>query len=155
MSKEEILVMEAGAELDALVQEQVLGKKVLRIGAKNFPKSSKEEQGVYRCVSCGHEGLTSSGGFDLDKLSSICFNFCKGREGQPLQLQHYSTNLSDAWGVMRKVISDGDGWDFAYHLTEIIYIKELSVTNAVERLLTEITPEAICKAALLTKTEEE
>ena len=44
MTKEDILAVEAGSELDVLVQEQVFGEKVLRIGARNFPEEPEEDK---------------------------------------------------------------------------------------------------------------
>lgn len=163
MTKKEILSMEKGAELDALIHERVFGEKVLRVGNKNFPRSDKEKFGIYRCVSCGYEGPVSTAGFDVDTLSSICFNHCAGKERKPLYgflnqyLQPYSTSISAAWLVVDKLehhefrmINEchNGKWCWYCGIEQPEDLGEGFFSAQAERL-----PEAICKAALLTKLE--
>lgn len=170
MTKEGILAMDAGAELDILIQEQVFGKKVLRIGNRNFPEESKEERRAWnlRCVSCGDQDPVSSGGFDMDPSRHICFNFCLGREGQPLRrkgsfgeliLPYYSTDILAAWEILRKL--RGEYWCIEIKIADGCWvIMELLRTPPIKvevntRTSFEKLPEAICKAALLAKSEKE
>jgi len=135
--KEEILTMEAGEELDGLVATKVMEEPMPEF----TPPNALDLQLV---------------GSPIKSPKGSWLSRCKYEEGD-IPIWHplpFSKDISAAWEAMEKVISDGNGWDFAYHLCELIHIEEYCTTDVVEKLLTVLTPEAICKAALLTKVEE-
>ncbi len=132
MTKEEILAMEAGVELDAMIAEWKDG--------------------------CYHDWKGQSvihGGLFLECAKCGAFR----GSGRQLPNQHYSTDIQAAWPVLKKLREDywcieikiADGCWVIMELLGTPPIKvEVNAGTPLEKL-----PETICKAALLAKLETE
>lgn len=109
LTREQILAMEPGIELDALVAERVFGEEV----AWN---SGRMDAQIATGARCDDDGVPFD--FDFEQISP------------------FSTDIGAAFEVLQKVKTwdEDKRWDF----------------NAEMPLFAEeITPEAICKAALI------
>lgn len=142
MNKEEILGMEAGEELDKLVAVEVMEELMPEFTPENaldFQQVSspvKSPKGNWLCLCRYDEG-------DIPTWRSVPF----------------STDISAAWPIADKMglavipLNNGD-WvcckaNYIYHLA--ITQNHYADPNVV---ICKAAPEAICKAALLTKLEE-
>jgi hypothetical protein len=123
MTKEEILAMEAGQELDALIDKDIFG------GNGCIHELYWVDPGEYRCAKCGQ----------------MCY------EGEGL----YSTDISAAWHIVEKMHKQL----FSSRLRFVNALQEQTKHTVLgeERVVAwpdvfwSITPEGICKAALLAK----
>ncbi len=141
MTKEEILAMEAGRKLDKLVHEDVMKQ-------------------------CWHDWVAEQS--DSNVTGVICSKcrskpiYGQGMVNYPL----YSMDISAAWQVVEKMLSEGWYW-FAYSRKELSielngcqFAKEPFIKDNIDFLVDKIVdgkfqmPEAICKAALLTKVKQ-
>lgn len=139
MTKEEILKMEAGEELDRLVAE-VMGEPMPEFTPENALELQlagspvKSPKGNWLCLCRYDEG-------DIPTW-------------RPLP---YSTDISAAWSVVEKMRE----LDYSFSLTnydnyKLVYqVKFYNYLNpALSYCGVGTAPEAICKAALLTKLDE-
>lgn len=121
--------MKAGRALDAFIAEQVMG---------------------FRC------GVDKGNG----KISWFANNAYGGEHTPPMawkdnnyNVPNYSTNISDAWKVVKKFKSiEVTKSDDAYIV--FIYDKSVTLANTFESTAESTAPLAICKAALLTTLGE-
>ena len=138
MTREEILAMEAGEELDRLVVTEVMGEPIPEF----TPENALELQ------LAGSPVRSSQGNW-------LCL--CKIGEGDvpTWRPMPYSTDISVAWQVLKKLreeywcieIKIADGCRVIMELLRTPPIRvEVNAGTPFEKL-----PEAICKAALLTR----
>ena len=146
MTKEEILTMEAGEELDRLVAIEVMGEPIPEFTPENAfalqlaGSPVKSPQGSWLCLCAYDEG-------DIPRW-------------RPL---HYSTDISAAWPVVEKLTEEWTKRNKPISI-EVIYDCGAYETKVEtwnddkkdwnEPIFSgscEAAPEAICKAALLAK----
>lgn len=138
MTKEEILKMEAGVKLNALVTREVMGYET---------RHTWQYKPHYADLD---------GGWQMNPYWWC--NFCEEHKWRktkpapgvcPARILPYSTNISAAWQVVERmrenIEKDGqftdEWWAFVRGFGEFY----------IEHLMRVITPETICKAALLAK----
>jgi len=147
MTKEQIIAMEAGRELDKLVAEQIFSKKVVSVkyleGWMLGTEPDEYDRAIYEsCYATTYEGGETYlfGSFD-EREMSIKVDL----------LEQYSTDISVAWRVVDRLFEDGfreqrlvrdhrtGTWEAEFGINEAAFAESMNL------------PEAICKAALLTK----
>ncbi len=158
MTKEEILAMEAGRELDKMVAELLFSYRVEDRYGYYDPESG------YFCETQSSPLIGERG----ERQPCILVE-TKEFRGGVLELWNelpcYSTDISPAWQVVEKMLSEGWYW-FAYGRKELgielngcQFAKEPFIKDNIDYLVDKIVdgkfqmPEAICKAALLTNLE--
>jgi hypothetical protein len=130
MTRDEILAMEPGRELDALVAEKVMGWTVFRSETPNHYDLLDEEYA---------HGFPP--GEDINSV--------------PFEIEEYTTDISPAWKVLEKhrnrknlVTLVGDEKKWKCRITAMInVVYGIDVHDTQCEFKT--APEAICKAALL------
>ncbi len=144
MTRDEILAMEAGEELDGLIAQNIMGIK------KYYPGIAMDLSGI--------DG----------KVKRVNYWWCKDVDNSHnsfTELHHYSTDISVAWEVVEKMGSLG------YYVTieelrpyrqREDYLSMCTITKYEEEedkkewnARADNAPEAISKAALLAVMEEE
>ncbi len=131
MTKDEILAIKAGEKLDAHIAEW--------------------KDGCYhdwKGQSLSHGGLT----LKCTKCRAV------RESGQRLPNQNYSTDISAAWQVVEKIRTEHNVNSFVRQLGRLFQIgKSVSWSTTLNILFNYggFEPVNICKAALLTKTEEQ
>lgn len=146
MTETEILSMQAGRELDALVHQKVMGKKAIYVAEKPF--ILEEDPSSPLGIRCNFGGAV----FTRDREWLV--NDYYDPEADT-RVPDYSRDISAAWQVLERMVPSPLIWyeherkplgwhvrlrDQEYHLG----------TDVVCSLL----PEAICKAALLVYEQE-
>lgn len=132
MTREEILAMKPGRELDALVAEKVMGWT-------NFsPIDPDCDYGV------GVNGYRR--------------NYAKSPDGQEKPFPFYSTDMSATWEVFEKIKEEGAWVEVAWnpkkkHYRCLIGAEPIEGLQTVDLSGTNTAAEAICKAALLAVME--
>jgi hypothetical protein len=144
LTKEAVLAMEAGPEMDALVAERVMGWK--RGGANDHTRPAHRPSKDFPGTVLGdfggkgpHDYLESPG-----PAGRIYFCGCPSSADLPA----YSTSIADAWEVVEKFISAGcAGWVEGDGHTGY----RAGCTSESGRFETDggTAPLAICRAALL------
>jgi len=158
MTKEEILTMEAGGELDALVGSLLFEYEIEWHWCWREP-----ECGCWEEVESVHndegkwvnELIESHKGWGEDKVKKLpCYSITnEDTEGRTYKfwnpVEFYSTDISAAWQVMEKM---GTSFIIRWDKVEGIWVTTFawSIENEVKA---KTAPEAICKAALLAKLE--
>ena len=123
MTKEEILAMEAGKELNKLI-----GEEIFELEVKDFWPVEPKPNGYSYHMRVSAEGSGYRQAWDL--------------------LPHYSTDISAAWPVVEKLK------DYYPKIEFNQYSRKWEVEFLLCAIaLADTAPEAICKAALLTKLE--
>lgn len=141
MTKEEILAMVPGSMLDELIAEKVMGWKV----TYNTHKNGRESD--YSWSS----GIDDKGNYHLIKP-------CKAQYEDDCFMP--STDISVAWKVVEKMKKKlfSQRRNFSDILQEItsqsVDLPKATVINWIDMLYW-ITPEMICKAALLAQLKED
>ncbi len=176
MNKEGILAMKSGRDLDKLVGETIFGYKIEeRDGFYDYHRSFTEMQnnpygraGASRskalCILTDDRPLTKD---ELDEYKRDMANpllklrFIPEQAECWVELPEYSTDISDAWQVV-DFFTTGE---YIFALVWCVNHWAISIDKAdsdghsVQCLArvdaTNQAPEAICKAALLAKLEEE
>lgn len=126
MTREEILGMEAGLELDSLIAEKVMGYK------KEFNKRTviRGTEHFYRLWVSGNEIIS------------------------PIALYQPSRDIKAAWEVVEKLVTSNKRV-MIYNLIQGFKVKIfLSTGEVIVNINAKTAPEAICKAALLVVLEE-
>lgn len=128
MSKEKILAMKAGRELDALVADKVMNLCVV---------DTLQTYG---------EGCVAS-----DKCMDEWFKHPEyGKNADPDSLETYSSNISAAWEVFEKNgYQGGISYQGSDYFCELWSAWDESGAGVHVRAIAETAPEAICKAALI------
>lgn len=134
MTKEEILAMKPGRELSGLVIVEVMGRRCAHVNlAPLNPNSVQHANGAKsRCLACGYK--------DYNSFFRRDFLYC-------------SISISDAWEVVEKMRME-------LFSTRSRFLNALQEQTRGETwslawpdVFWSITPETICKAALLAKLE--
>jgi hypothetical protein len=149
MTRDEVLNMPAGREMDALIAEKVMG----------WIYSDSWEQ----LVPSGHADppIWSDWEWDIEELTYVKhpINMMGGvsYRGDKPYIPEYSTNISAAWKIVEKMINDG------YDIVDIWHENVVDVGWAMEWIKdgngdnsigSDTAPLAICKAALLTALDD-
>ena len=140
MTRDEILNMPAGREMDALIAEKVMGHTVDK--RERYVKSS----------------ILSKRRQPMHKITEL---FVGG-----YYLRKYSESIEAAWEVVNKICvsAPNDCWtgptmqiNYEHDSCEVIFTNLDSIDCAVESVqaIAESAPLAICRAALLTTLEDE
>jgi len=183
MTKEEILAMKAGRELDVLVGETIFGYKIeertgfhddggdfVEMQSNPYGQGSRDKE---YCI------LTESRPLDEDELAVykrdmdnplLKLRFIPEQAEYWVELPRYSTDTTDAWKVVEALRSMEDGEDNQLLCCLEIYsdydysweirwsYSDLSTYNDGHKRhysdCFDDFPEAICKAALLIKLKE-
>ncbi|WP_156088563.1 BC1872 family protein [Mycobacterium tuberculosis] len=128
MKRGDILVMESGRKLDALVAEEVMGFTVYQaVEANNY----------YRLLDSDGHAVDPFGG--ERETEEEAWNDC----------YYYSTDMSAAWEV-EEIFKGEVGFRASY----VARLKEVLGPNAWMFDFVHATPEQRCKAALLAVLEE-
>ncbi len=133
MTKEEILAMKPGPELDTLVAEQVMGHPMPDF----IPEDALDLYLVGTPIHC-------------DNWTCVC-RYDEGDTPKWVP-DPYSTDISAAWSVVEKMkLKFYDFQGFCYNLITELFGTNISdcTFNTIEMVLRGLTPEAICKAALI------
>jgi len=139
MKKEQILGMKAGRELSALVAVNIMGLKCAHLNIEPLnPSSIQHSNGAKsRCLDCGEKDYNSS--------------FIRG-------FKQYSESIRSAWDVVEKMRGElfSVRSSFLEALQDQTY-QEIRGTGekaciAWPDVFWFVTPETICKAALIVKT---
>lgn len=132
MTKEEILAMEAGKELDTLVAQKVMGHPMPDF----IPEDALD---LYLAGAPIH----------YDSWTCVCY-YDEGDVPKWVP-DPYSGDISAAWQVVEKLIKKGYFLVLQYGLFQkgwgCTISKQLPANNPVRNI--ETAPEAICKAALI------
>lgn len=156
MAKEEILAMETGPELNKLVAEQILGKKVVIVKYLSGYSFVKEED------------LPSSENYEEcyatvfgDGQTTLYADYIPGFVVRLDLLEDYSRDLYAADQVLNKLreewvfidlIWDAGAWDI--HLENYFSHRKFYLGKESGATYEQL-PEAICKVALIAKTQTE
>lgn len=152
MTRDEIMALEAGREMDALVA-RMMGYEVFERYGYHYMATDEDafKQGM-------RHGLFMEDFTHPDKMR-LC-----------LHLRRYSTNNGDMWEVVRWLIEDGycpailyddnghwalslEGWQ---NVPDGDESQEIATTFLVEAALwADIVPLAICRTALLTEADDD
>lgn len=145
-TRDTILAMEAGPELDALVDKRLMA-----------------DSWDFQCPECGshHFGTNASddSGSCHDEFGRGC-RWCGPREACK-RIESYSTDIAAAWEVVEKLVKPGHYNELSYHhdgenLDEpnLLAFMSMSLRDSYCVCATAPTaPLAICRAALLTTLE--
>lgn len=156
ITREEIMGL-AGRKLDATVGECIIG---LRVVDYNWPCGREPECGCYSAALCreslGTEWYTDSGPvYTMNDHEWPPKPFeCRGRTVMAAAVwpvPFYSTCIDDAWMVHEQMTSDTDRlWRYSNELLQLLglFSSSKSVDIAMD-LLRRLSPELICRAALL------
>ena len=128
MTRDEILNLEAGREMDALIAEKVMGEKQPNYVHANLHMEYPETS------TCGNWQC-----FNIFEHGDIC-------EWHPKQ---FSTDISAAWEVVEMM---GDKFDNVGHGEEWYCVYRPDEWGNI--VYADSAPLAICRAALLAVTEE-
>lgn len=130
MTRDEILAMELGRELDALVAEKVMGWTVFREKHNGYELEDDE-------IAIGYPP-----GEDINSV--------------PYEIEDYSTHIQTAWVVFNKIKDLGAWIEVAWNPKKKHYRCAIGANFTNGKLKTTIdenkfqtAPEAICKAALI------
>jgi hypothetical protein len=138
MTRDEILNMPAGREMDALIAEKVMGECAHTL--HNYAKDNRDDFGDYitwRCRKCkkAFRGLAYS------NRDIVC--------------EHYSTWIAAAWEVVEKM--QGDWWKMEFltgiHAAEFEKPNMKCEDQTYHEATADKMPLAICRAALLATLE--
>lgn len=144
MNREETLAMEAGRELDAIVEEKLFNHQIERRYFNWLPEGYFEVQSYYDPNLPRNEQVIG-GLLDEDELHP-----CYKDKGKWAIVPFYSTNISAAWEVVIKMHGEG----YVPTMTWISLSCSCTFSKgalAVEGVVCVAAPEAICKAALIAK----
>lgn len=128
MTREGILAMKPGRELDALIAEKVLGWTVFRGTTPNHYDLVDDEEYAH--------------GFPPEE----------DIKGLPYEIEEYSTRISEAWVIVPQII----GFQLQRRQTGTYTVRRNKTVNGYNRwdcVECSTAPEAICKAALLALLE--
>jgi hypothetical protein len=144
MTRDEILNMPAGREMNALIAEKVTGWKAIHAEYKC------NGEYFFRCDACGGYGHGNCYGNGDGAIQIKCgeYTVCCDEAEMPA----YSTDISAAWEVVEKM--KADGWEFYFEWKD----EPWALFENDECLLdkyadADTVPLAICKAALLMTLE--
>lgn len=138
MTKDEILAMEAGRELDALIVDKVMGWAWNTHNPRNHIMWNPDTGGVGIVVF--HDGGEGDGVI------------------QVLDVPYYSSDIAAAWEVIGKMIEQGTFINLGHG--GLVWRVNISTRYMYERLefegiTAESAPLAICRAALVATLEAE
>lgn len=158
MTREDILNMEAGRELDRLVDEKIFGihfETDIKKLVKDFSNKKARvllNNGCY--INKNHDLI-----FDKDEYNKLFEHghyipkwekWLIDNSKIRYSIENYSTSISSAWQIVEKIKTKKESIQGLF-LTEL----RLLTKSNNEFFLFALTPLAICKAALLTTLEEE
>jgi len=149
MTKEEILAMEAGRELDALIATEIMGYQ----GVGFYRRKSRFTSGWEPCAK---DDVTP----DTPEWKATLAIWRE--DGETFAVKRYSTDISAAWQVVEKLASEGFTPSIVFsdekHWGMTAYCQQESVVGdfTLEDVVwCDTAPEAICKAALMAKLANE
>lgn len=136
MTKGEVLAMEAGINLDCKIHREVM--QFGDVPIKVFPMCLKENDPASPTIPIlAYEVGEHSEEFEWKGWTEV---------------PRYSTNIPAAWQVVEKMKSNGVLFTrFTSDLMSLLTASETEPLLICVDLLAKLTPEAVCKAALLTK----
>lgn len=152
MTREEILAMKPGRELDVLMAEKVMGLN----GEHDWIKDKDGEIDIFAYES----------GYCNGPKCSVCgYEYCHHCHKEPPiekcnETKAYSSNIAAAWEVFGKIKDTGAWIEVAWnpkrkHYRCAIGAKPIKELQTVDLNGCDNAPEAICKAALLAVMEVE
>jgi hypothetical protein len=137
LTRDAVLAMPAGLELDTLVAENVMGLCVHRLTFDRFDQKNISRT-WWKCKKCGQAG----------------FNFVTDYEGRLVLPERYSEDMRAAWEVVGKALSTDGHFAFWPSCRFGLEIRFHGVRSWDSEPLWEIgpypAPLAICRAGLLT-----
>ena len=140
--------MEVGIELDTLVATKVMGWESIAIGYFNSDEETSRQNELEDWIN--NVGIDSIGDYYIFVPDSF---WVEKDDWSP------STDILAAWQVVEKMRDIGEGCQVNI-LTGIfkkyrVTVREFKMNCTVVDIVDNTAPEAICKAALIAKLEEE